>query len=310
MITQNYLDFLRKSAEENNSIVCVGLDPIIDAIKVNKTIEDPNIDTFSAFIAALFEEMDNLNIHPSAIKPNHGFYATHNDVFDSGGCVSSFVMDGYFALGSILNALDNTKIPVIFDSKRGDIGTSSKNYAIEAFEVWRADAVTVHPYMGIDSIKPFAEYTKNGKGVYILNRTSNPSASDFQNLKLENGDYFYMHVAKKIVEWAKQWPGVGAVVGATSLAELYEIASLYAKHQIPLLIPGVGGQGGKAEDVISTLKDAKYPLELARINSSSGITHPWVKNKDLDPGCDDMDAYVDISVKEVEKLNKAIAFSK
>jgi len=276
---------------------------------VSSTIEKPTIDTFVDFVGELFTELDVLNIHPAAIKPNQGFYAIHNKIFD-GCCVSTEIQEGYYALGNILTSIDFANIPIIFDSKRGDIGTSSKNYAIEAFEVWRADAVTVHPYMGIDSIKPFAEYTKNGKGVYILNRTSNPSASDFQNLKLENGDYFYIHVAKKIIEWAKQWPGVGAVVGATSLDELYEIAALYAKHQIPLLIPGVGGQGGKAEDVISTLKDAKYPLELARINSSSGITHPWVKNKDLDPGGDDMNDYVSVSIKEIEKLNKVIGFNK
>ena len=171
-------------------------------------------------------------------------------------------------------------VPVILDSKRGDIAKSSENYAEEAFGKWRADAVTVSPYMGSDSVLPFA---REGKGVYILNRTSNPGAADIQNmLTLDAVDEkelypFYISVAHRIAHWASDHPGIGAVVGATSMKELGEIAEYYAGREIPMLIPGVGSQGGSASDVIASLKSAGYPLALARINSSSGLTHPWKK---------------------------------
>ena len=87
----------------------------------------------------------------------------------------------------------------------------------------------------------------------------------------------YIAVAHRIAKWASEHPGLGAVVGATSLKELGEIAAYYADKDIPLLIPGVGSQGGTAPEVISALRSVGYPVELARINSSSGLTHPWKK---------------------------------
>ena len=166
------------------------------------------------------------------------------------------------------------------DSKRGDIAKSSENYAKEAFDAWQADAVTVSPYMGHDSVLPFAY---PDKGVYVLNRTSNPGAVDFQDQtvldKVDEKDLYplYTAVAHHITAWSSEHPGIGAVVGATSPKELGIIASLYAGRDIPMLIPGVGSQGGSAEEVIAMMKGAGYDLLLARINSSSGLTHPWKK---------------------------------
>jgi orotidine-5'-phosphate decarboxylase len=171
-------------------------------------------------------------------------------------------------------------VPVIMDAKRGDIARSSLNYAKEAFEAWGTDAVTVSPYMGTDSVSPF--YYPD-KGVYILDRTSNPGGADLQDLvvmdKVDASDVYplYMAVAHAIAGWADIHEGVGAVVGATNMEELGRLAAYYAEsgRQIPLLIPGVGSQGGSATEVMAALKKAGYPMPLARINSSSSLTHPW-----------------------------------
>lgn len=174
------------------------------------------------------------------------------------------------------------------DSKRGDIARSSLNYAIEAFDCWNADAVTISPYMGSDSILPFISEKYLKKGAYILNRTSNPGASDIQNLCVSNSKTIYENVAKQIREYAAKYPCTGAVVGATCMQELEIIASIYSLNEstnqnkkdlidVPMLIPGVGSQGGSASDVITTLKKTGYDLRLVRINSSSGLTHPWKK---------------------------------
>ena len=136
-------------------------------------------------------------------------------------------------------------------------------------------------------ISPFAtaigEDAKE-KGFYILNRTSNPGGKDLQNQLMQDGRPVYMHVADLIARWNKEFSsGIGAVVGATNLREFEELAAFYADKKVPLLIPGVGSQGGSAKDVISIMKSVGYPLELCRINSSSALSHPWAKKKEAAP---------------------------
>ncbi|MDD3716562.1 MAG: orotidine-5'-phosphate decarboxylase [Candidatus Marinimicrobia bacterium] len=267
----SYCDYLRESAERAGNVVCLGLDPVMDHIpaRLGYRIDEiiPN------FFEHLFDELSNHYLRPAAFKPNQGFFIKHD-----------IPMQGDFS-GS--NALSKTiklcreyfpHTPVILDYKRGDIMQSSHNYAKEGFERWSADAVTVSPYMGGDSVSPFLEYSSKGLGTYILNRTSNAGARDLQNLVLQDGSALYEAVGKKIIEWSGKYPGTGAVVGATSIRELGTLAKLYAGHDIPLLIPGVGSQGGSAEDVVKTLKKVKYDLRLIRINSSSAIIHPWKKS--------------------------------
>lgn len=267
----SYCDYLRESAERAGNCVCLGLDPVMDYIpaRLGYRIDEiiPN------FFEQLFDELSNRYLRPAAFKPNQGFFIKHD-----------IPMQGDFS-GSI--ALSKTiklcheyfpRTPVILDYKRGDIAISSHNYASEGFERWSADAVTVSPYMGSDSVSPFLEFTAKGLGTYVLNRTSNAGAKDFQNLTLGDGSALYENVGKKIIEWSGTYPGTGAVVGATSLKELGKLAAMYAGRDIPLLIPGVGSQGGSAEDVLASLKKAEYDLGLVRINSSSGIIHPWKKS--------------------------------
>lgn len=269
---KTYIDLLRESAKETGNITCMGLDPKVETLPES----DENIRVrLNAFYQELFHRMKIEGLSPAAFKPNIGYYTSLDRPRDS-----NFL--GTEALCDLLDMLEVffPNIPVILDSKRGDIATSSANYAEEAFTCYDADSVTVSPYMGSDSVFPFC---KEGKGVYMLNRTSNPGGAELQNLTVmdpidEKEVYpFYIAVAHLIANYSNKHKGIGAVVGATNMTELKEIAQYYKDKEIPLLIPGVGSQGGSALDVIAALKEVGYPLDLVRINSSSGLTHPWKK---------------------------------
>ena len=136
-------------------------------------------------------------------------------------------------------------VPVILDSKRGDIGSTARNYAIEAFDRFGADAVTVNPYLGFDSVQPFLE--RADKGVVVLCRTSNPGSGEFQDLVVD-GRPLYQHVASRV---AKEWNANGnclLVVGATWPKELGVVRELVG--ELPFLVPGVGAQGGDVQAVV------------------------------------------------------------
>lgn len=286
----NYLTKLKLSSKKYNSIICMGLDPVIDyfpqEFKDSPDIAIPN------FYENIFERMVERDVYPAALKPNQGFYLQYDNPM-------SLEFSGSKALVKTMVLCEKyfPEMPIILDFKKGDIAKSSKNYAVEGFENWDRDAVTISPFMGSDSVIPFLQYTNNGKGIYILNRTSNKGAKDFQNLKFRNDEFLYQSVSKKIVEWAKKYSGTGAVVGATSLIELENIAKIYTGHNIPLLIPGVGSQGGSAKEVVNVLKKAGYNPEIVRINSSSGISFPWKNDNKIPTN------WANICVDELEKLN-------
>ena len=257
----NYNDILLESAKKSGNITCMGLDPKLEVLPEGMELEQ--------FFQILFKGMLEKDLIPAAFKPNIGYYHSL-DMPREGN------YKGSNALSKVLDMLDEyfPGIPVILDSKRGDIARSSLNYEMEAFDCWKTEAVTVSPYMGTDSVSPFQV---DGKGIYVLNRTSNPGGKDLQNLLTEDGVPLYLKVSQKIVEWSEGNKGLGAVVGATSMKELADISLYYSNKEIPMLIPGVGSQGGSATDVIDALNKTGYPLYLARINSSSGLTHPWKK---------------------------------
>jgi len=281
-----YAEFLKKSAEEKKSIACVGMDPVLDRIPVKgKNAEE----TIVEFYSEMLEAFNSENVWPAAFKPNYAFYAQYG-------------FEGLRALKQVIELVNGTGIPLILDGKRGDIGKTSKAYAVEAFDFWKADALTVSPFLGKDSVGPFMDKAKElGKGLYMLNRTSNPGAVEFQNLVIE-GTPFYLKTSEKIAEWNSDCRGTGAVIGATSLSELEEILNFYVSKKIPapLLIPGVGAQGGSAEETVATLKKASYPLYLARINSSSGINFAYEKA--------DTEDYAGAAAKALKKLNSGIGF--
>ncbi len=286
---QSYVDQLRESYAHTRSLVCMGLDPIVEYLPVRTDSVRADLNTF---FRTIFKEMNLLGVYPGAFKPNIGYYSALDRPLEED-------FTGSLALADLIEMLENffPGVPVILDSKRGDIARSSLNYAIEAFDGWQADAVTVSPYMGTDSVSPFMV---EGKGIYILNRTSNPGGKDLQNL-ISGDEDLYLKVADTIIGWSRIHEGIGAVVGATSPDELEMVAARYASSgsPVPLLIPGVGSQGGSASEVVTRLKKAGYELPLARINSSSGITHPW-------KGGDIPEDWADVVLENLRKLNDEI----
>ncbi len=269
-----YREKLLASASQVGNITCMGLDPQIETLPFQEGDIRTNL---NQFFQVLFRRMVLSGLIPSAFKPNIGYYQALDRPRDED-------FSGSLALADLFDMVENffPGIPIILDSKRGDIARSSLNYANEAFGVWGSDAVTVAPYMGSDSVKPFIDHTPLEKGVYILNRTSNPGGKDLQNLEVHSGgvtSLLYQEVARQIIAYNDDTGSVGAVVGATNMDELKDIALLYAERSVPLLIPGVGSQGGSAPSVMSALRASGYPVALARINSSSALTHPWKKGE-------------------------------
>jgi orotidine-5'-phosphate decarboxylase len=161
-------------------------------------------------------------------------------------------------------------IPVILDSKRGDIGSTADHYALEAFERYGADAITVNPYMGFDTIEPYLKHA--GKGVIVLCRTSNPGGSDLQFLNVSpNGEPLYLHVAKLAATQWNRSGQIGLVVGATFPEEIAKVRAIVG--EMPLLIPGIGAQGG---DIEATVKAGSIPGKPGTgmiINSSRAILY-------------------------------------
>ena len=204
---------LREAIDRNNTLLCVGLDsepsqmpPGISIVDFNRAIIESTCDLVCAY------------------KPNLAFYEAEG-------------IDGLCALEQTLRCIPSD-IPVIGDAKRGDIGNTARKYAQALFDVLGFDAATVNPYLGYDSVEPFVSYPK--KGVFLLCRTSNPSAKDFQDLQCD-GMPLYERVARKALDWNVHG-NLGLVVGATFPQELQRIRRLCPT--MPLLVPGVGAQGG------------------------------------------------------------------
>lgn len=294
-----YLTTLRTSAKEAGNIGCMGWDLISDALP--EEFSKAGIRGLLHFSEEYFGILKSRGLKPGAFKPNEGFYTsldipTKQDF--SGSAILAEIIDLFKQMFP--------GIPIILDSKRGDIGASSENYAKAIFS-WNVEATTISGYMGSDSVSPFSAYCNNDtkKGVYALARTSNPGAKDIQSIATASGEPVYGAMGKKIIEWAKDRPGLGAVVGATSLKELEILAKEFAGKNIPLLIPGVGKQGGKGSEVIVVLKDVGIELDLVRINSSSALTHPWYSKENPQPGSAD---WREVCLKAYEDFMKEIAY--
>src|SRR5579871_3676371 len=212
--------------QRNDSLVCVGLDPEIERMPREIAAQASPIFQFNRAIIDATADL------VCAYKPQIAHYAAY-EAEDQLERTIEYVHQRYPGL------------PVILDAKRGDVGHTAKRYAIEAFERYKADAVTVNPYLGSDSLEPFLEY--ESKGVFVLCRTSNPGARDLQDLPVE-GRPLYRVVAELA---ARRWNGrgnCGLVVGATYPQELAEVRALAS--DMPFLVPGVGAQGGEVAQVV------------------------------------------------------------
>ena len=239
-----FTEKLNKIIQKNNSLLCIGLDPDPALIPENMTVLEFNLGIISATTDLV-----------CAYKPNFAFYEAMGP-------------EGVDTLKKTIESIPET-IPIIGDAKRGDIGNTAKAYARAIFDYFKCDAVTVNPYLGFDSVEPFINYKE--KGVFILCRTSNAGAVDFQSLLCNVPPapcHLFEIVAQKASEWNK-YGNIGLVVGATYPEELDIIRKKYPETL--LLVPGVGAQGGDLKCVISLGVDAKKKGVI--INSSRQILY-------------------------------------
>lgn len=274
-----YRENLNKAIQDKNSRLCVGLDPKWQLL--------PNVQDISpsekALANALFDFnkliIDTVAEFSACVKPQVAYYEMLGAA-------------GYAAYERTIAYAQQQGLLVVGDAKRGDIGTTSAAYAeghladelkgIFKTPVKRiaADALTVNPFLGSDGVKPFIETAKaNNKGLYVLLKTSNPSSSELQDLKVD-GKPLYQHLATLFAQWQNDhdFDSLGAVVGATHPDELKAIRSWLPKS--PLLIPGYGAQGGKASDLSVAFNDGGLD---AVINSSRGVIYAW-RDKGIDEG--------------------------
>ncbi len=259
----SFCDLLVESWERNTSLLCFGMDPVVERMKIDtdKNLADEIFRYFS-------DIMHEIILKITAVKPNIGFYLQYG-------------LNGIRALHMLVNEAKELELPVILDGKFGDIGRTSEAYARFAFEELGVDAVTINPLMGFDAVRPFLQYS--GKGVFILTLTSNKTAEDFQYLRVvDDGKPLYLHILDRLIGWNRNSDesDVGSVVGATK-AEIKDIISKLTDSgsSIPLLIPGVGTQGGSYKEIDSILNMAGYKKGLVRINSSSAISYAHEKFK-------------------------------
>ena len=226
-----FLDMLRTAERQNGSMLCVGLDP--EPAKFPAAIRGDASKIYE-FCAAIVDATADLVI---AFKPQIAYFAAHR------------AEDQLERLMAHMRRVA-PQVPIILDAKRGDIGSTAEQYAIEAFERYGADAVTLSPFMGFDSVQPYLKY--EGKGAFLLCRTSNPGGDDLQNQRLSSvpGEpLLYEHIAQ-LAQGPWNLNGqLGLVVGATYPAEIKRVRAV--APTVPLLIPGVGAQGG---DAVATVR--------------------------------------------------------
>lgn len=233
----NFLDKLITATRQQNSLLCVGLDPEPDRLPA-QLHDMPVARAITYFCRVIIEATAP---YVCAFKPNLAFFEVLGP-------------EGMYVFQEVIQAIP-AHIPVIVDAKRGDLGNTARHYAAALFDVYGCDAVTANPYLGYDSVAPFLAYHE--KGVILLCRTSNPSARDFQDLPLYSDDGqvrpLYEVVAQRVQSW-NTGGNCGLVVGATYPQELRTIRSMCP--DLPILIPGVGAQGGDLEASVTAGVDA------------------------------------------------------
>jgi orotidine-5'-phosphate decarboxylase len=242
-----FTDALRSATARNDSLLCVGLDPEPSKFPGAWKGDAGRLLDFCARIVDATKDL------VCAYKPQIAYFAAQR-------------AEG--ALEELMAYIRRTApgVPVILDAKRGDIGATAEQYAREAFVRYQADAVTLSPFMGLDSIEPYMRH--DGKGLILLCRTSNAGGSDLQAQTLANGDRLYERIARLAAGPWNSGGQVGLVVGATFPAELARVREL--APSLPILVPGIGAQGG---DVEATVKAAWRPEAPIVVNSSRAILY-------------------------------------
>ncbi len=245
----NFMHALNAAWRDHNSLLCVGLDPAPEKFPTHL---QGRPDAIFEFCKGIVDATADL---VCCFKPQIAYFAARR------------AEDQLEALIAHIHER-HPSVPVILDAKRGDIGNTAEQYAIEAFERYGADAVTLSPFMGFDSVQPYLKH--HGKGAFLLCRTSNPGGDDFQNQRLASVDgqpRLFEHIARLAQGPWNTNGELGLVVGATYPAEIERVRAL--APTLPLLIPGVGAQGG---DAVATVRAG------LRTDAAGAITGPVVVN--------------------------------
>lgn len=246
--TPTFIESLRTAWQRTNSLLCVGLDP--EPTKFPAHLENQP----DAIFDFCREIVDATAPFASAFKPQIAYFAAHR------------AEDQLERLIAHIH-LQHPGLPVILDAKRGDIGSTAEQYAREAFERYRADAVTVNPYMGFDSIEPYLEY--EDKGVVVLCRTSNSGGSDLQFLETGGRPLYQVVADLAASQWNAKTGQLALVVGATFPREIEIVRGIVG--DMPLLIPGIGAQGGDVAATVAAGRTADGAGMM--INSSRAILY-------------------------------------
>jgi orotidine-5'-phosphate decarboxylase len=242
-----FIEKLSAAWTAHDSLLCVGLDPDIAKFPAHLQGQPDAIFTFCKAI------IDSTADVACSFKPQIAYFAAVR-AEDQLEAICSYLRENY------------QHIPIILDAKRGDIGATAEQYAREAFERYGADAVTVNPYMGSDSVAPYMEWKE--RGTIVLCRTSNPGGSDLQFLNA-NGKPVYQHVAQLVAEKWNTNGQCALVVGATFPHELAQVRAIVG--DMPLLVPGIGAQGGDVAATVAAGKTANGSGMM--INSSRAILY-------------------------------------
>lgn len=294
MSEQHFADRLIAAMESKRSHVVVGLDPDYELVPPDlrglfartdfATEEEMKAACFRVFLTALLERLQDDAV---AVKPQAAY-------FEALGPAGYQLYADTVALARQLGYL------VIADVKRGDIGSTAEAYARGHLEVVGADAVTVNPYLGSDGLEPFFQRARSqGKGVFVLVKTSNPSSAELQDLVLASGEPLYRRVAQLVNGWGRGTEGtrgyraVGAVVGGTHPSQGAELRK--AMPGVPLLVPGYGAQGAQAGDIAGMFD--KEGLG-AVVNSASAILYAYKKHADL--------SWIEAAAHETREMRAAL----
>ncbi|MFC5512097.1 orotidine-5'-phosphate decarboxylase [Massilia jejuensis] len=243
----NFMNKLSAAWTRNDSLLCVGLDPDLTRFPAHLQGQP---DAIVRFCGAIIDATADL---ACAFKPQIAYFAALG-AEDQLEAICRYLRERY------------PHIPLILDAKRGDIGATAHQYAREAFERYGADAVTVNPYMGFDSVEPYMAWAD--RGVIVLCRTSNAGGSDLQFLDV-GGQPLYQHVARLVAEKWNRNGQCALVVGATFPEELAQVRKIVG--DMPLLVPGVGAQGGDVEATVRAGRTADGTGMM--INSSRAILY-------------------------------------
>lgn len=271
--SMNFQEKLDKIVKKNNSLLCIGLDPVLEKLPKHLRHEDHEHPLFTFNKEIIDKTVDFV----CAYKPNSAFYEAHGE-------------EGIRELRMTCDYLKISypEIPIILDAKRGDIGNTNEGYVTFAFDYLQVDAITLNPYLGKESLKPFL--SRKEKGLFILCKTSNFGSGELQDMKVD-GEKLHQQIAKKV---AKEWndnKNCMLVVGAPYPEDLAAVRAIIG--EMTLLVPGVGSQGGSVEKIVKSAVNSEKKGII--INSSRGIIYAGSG-----------DDFADKAREEAEKLRNEI----